>query len=134
MYQINRGEHIVETVRIIGTDGEFVDFKTDISVDDILREFTEVMRNITAAQNILEAAKTAGDADTVEQTYNALGAMVCALVRMTFGTENGAKLLLLYRNAYVELLSDILPFIREVVAPKVSARLDEQAAKYTAER
>lgn len=134
MYEIKRREHIAATVRVIGTDGEYVDFTTDISVDDIMREFTQVLKSVEVGQAVLADAKNAGDAEVMEKTYEALGGLVTSLMRMTFGDENGAKLLMLYNNAYIELLEDVLPFIRDVVAPKVSARLDEQAEKYKAER
>lgn len=134
MYEINRGERIRETLRIKGNDGTSADFTTDIAVDDMFREYAEIMGAIKNSETVLAQAQNAADGEAIKKVYDHLGGMVEALLRLVFGEEGGAKLLLLYNGKFLELLGDVFPFVEDVVGPKLVARMDAQAAKYTRER
>lgn len=114
MYTIKRN-HLVEDLTI-EDNGKTLELKVDINVDSILQMYNNAQYRIAqAAQN----AKGAMDKKDMEAVEEAMGDAVLSLFEVIFGKEQTQKIIEFYGNKAFEMLSDISPFITDVVAPKV---------------
>lgn len=114
MYTIKRN-HLVEDLTI-EDNGKTLELKVDINVDSILQMYNNAQYRIAqAAQN----AKGAMDKKDMEAVEEAMGDAVLSLFEVIFGKEQTQKIIEFYGNKAFEMLSDISPFITDVVAPKI---------------
>lgn len=112
MYQITRNK-VVEDLQLKDGEKELI-LHVDLSVDRIIKQYAEAMKALTKAQS---AVKSAG---MTEDKVEALGAAILGVFNVIFGQAQAQKLVEFYDGEYTEMLSDVAPFISEVVAPKIS--------------
>ena len=124
MYQIKRN-HIVEDLEI-EDNGKAITLAVDINVDSILQAYTKAQYKIAAAVN---AASEAKDNEDLSKAEEAMGNAVLGLFEIIFGEQQTQQIVEFYNDKPFEMLSDISPFITDVVAPKV-----EEAQKRIKER
>ena len=113
-YQIKRRQRVQETLELCNAAGEVeLSIDVDITVD-------EMGGRIANAQNVLAMAQEliAKEPES-EKAQEAFGSAVIAMFAVIFGKDNAHKLLTYYEARYTEMLLDVLPFINEVVMPKV---------------
>lgn len=114
MYQIKRN-HLVEELQI-EDNGKTLTINVDINVDTILQQYNKAQYRI--AQAAQAAQKAANDKD-MENIEAAMGDAVLGLFEVVFGHDQTQKIIEFYDNKAFEMLTDISPFITEVVAPKI---------------
>lgn len=114
MYTIKRN-HLVEDLTI-EDNGKTLELKVDINVDSILQMYNNAQYRIAQAAQNAKGAMDKKDMDAVEE---AMGDAVLSLFEVIFGKEQTQKIIEFYGNKAFEMLSDISPFITDVVAPKV---------------
>lgn len=114
MYQIKRN-HLVEDLQI-EDNGKTLTINVDINVDNILQQYNKAQYRI--AQAAQAAQKAANDKD-MENIEVAMGEAVLGLFEVVFGHEQTQKIVEFYDNKALEMLTDISPFITDVVAPKI---------------
>lgn len=61
-----------------------------------------------------QAADKPGDPETIEQ----IGRAVSDVLALLFGTENLEKMAEFYEGDFLTMLSDVFPYIQEVIAPR----------------
>lgn len=123
MYQIKRN-HIVEEIEF-DDNGKTLNVKVDINVDTILQAYTKAQYGIARAS---EAAKKAASDKDLSASEEAMGAAVLNLFEVVFGEDQTRQIIDFYDNRPMEMLTDIAPFITNVVAPKIEegqARIEE---------
>lgn len=125
MYQITRN-HVVEDLKVsdAGTGEELV-LHVDLSVDQILQRYLQ------AAEAFAKARNNANKGLTEERVEN-LGEAILNLFVVIFGQEQAQKLVDFYGESYTEMLADVVPFINEVVAPKINEAQQRIMAQYQA--
>ena len=114
MYKIKRN-HLVEELQI-EDNGKTLDLKVDINIDNILQQYNKAQYRI--AQAVQSAQKAANDKD-MENIEVAMGEAVLGLFEVVFGHDQTQQIIEFYDNKAFEMLTDISPFITEVVAPKI---------------
>lgn len=114
MYQIKR-TRIVEQLEI-DDNGTKTVLDVDISADTILRDYNNAQYAIAQAQLAAQKAKSEKDAKAAEQ---ALGDAILSLFKLIFGQTQLDQILQIYDNKPLEMLSDIAPFIAEVITPRI---------------
>jgi hypothetical protein len=114
MYQIKR-TRIVEQLEI-DDNGTKTVLDVDISADTILRDYNNAQYAIAQAQLAAQKAKSEKDAKAAEQ---ALGDAILSLFKLIFGQAQLDQILQIYDNRPLEMLSDIAPFIAEVITPRI---------------
>jgi hypothetical protein len=122
MYQIKRN-HVVEDLQV-EDNGKTLDLHVDLSVDAILKQYIEATQRLKAAQDEMRKGST-------EQRYQAMGNAVLGLFNVIFGTTQTEQILEFYADAYTEMLVDIVPFINDVVAPKIIEAQHRIMEQYT---
>lgn len=114
MYKVTRN-HIVEELEI--TDGGKARvFSVDINVDEILSRYNQTQYKIAAAA---EAAKKAKGPEDLQSAERNMGEAVLGLFELIFGADQAKEILDIYDGRSMEMLSDISPFIADVIMPKV---------------
>jgi hypothetical protein len=114
MYQIKR-TRIVEQLEI-DDNGTKTVLDVDISADTILRDYNNAQYAIAQAQLAAQKAKSEKDAKAAEQ---ALGDAILSLFKLIFGQAQLDQILQIYDDKPLEMLSDIAPFIAEVITPRI---------------
>lgn len=123
-YRITRN-HIVEELEI-EDNGKTVTLEVDINVDQILRDYNKANYAIAMAR---QTALNAKNDDDMSKAEEALGEGVLALFEVCFGTEQTKQIIEIYQNRTIEMLSDIAPFIADVIQPRIfeaQARIEER--------
>jgi hypothetical protein len=124
MYQVKRNR-VVEDLEL-DDNGKKLTIHVDMGVDAILQRYTQAARVLSAAQQ--EVRKAPDDETKVEK----LGEAILKLFETIFGTDQTNKILEFYDGAYLEMLTDIAPFINDVVAPKITEAQQRIAGQYAA--
>lgn len=111
MYQIIRN-HVVEDLEL-DDNGKKLTLHVDLNVDTILRRYLQTAGALAKAQQAARQGLT-------EEKVEALGAAILDLFSVIFGDAQAKQLIDFYDGAYTEMLTDVTPFIQDVVAPKVN--------------
>ena len=125
-YQVQRKNHIQETLELLDMDGKVRHVLTvDLNVDQIANRVGKAFEDIGRLQNDLQKSPT----DPAMQ--EAYGRAVLATIEVIFGEEQTKTILDYYEDSYNEMLLDLFPFINDYVMPQIreaSARRKEQLA------
>lgn len=123
MYQITRN-HVVEDLQITD-NGKVLDLHVDLAVDQILKRYLDAAGAFTRARDEVNNGLT-------EERVQKLGETILALFVVIFGDDQAHKLVDFYGENYTEMLADVVPFINDVVAPKVNEAQGRIMAQYQA--
>ena len=121
MYQIKRN-HVVEDLQV-EDNGKTLDLHVDLNVDAILQRYTEAARALANVQKEMRKGST-------EERLAAFGAAIVDVFAVVFGREQTEQLVAFYDGAYTEMLADVVPFINDVVAPKINEAQQRIMAQY----
>ncbi|MBR3238655.1 MAG: hypothetical protein IKF99_09485 [Oscillospiraceae bacterium] len=124
MYQVKRNR-IVEDLEL-DDNGKKLTLHVDMGVDAILQRYTKAARVVAAAQ---QEVRNAPDNETKVEK---LGEAILKLFEVIFGADQTNQILEFYDGAYLEMLTDIAPFINDVVAPKITEAQQRIAGQYAA--
>lgn len=124
-YRIVRN-HIVEQLEI-EDNGKTHTLNVELNVDQILREYNKAQYSIAAAQKAAVLAKNGEDMEKAEEM---MGEAVLSLFEVVFGEEQTKEILRIYNNRTIEMLSDIAPFITEVIQPRIAEAQQRIADRY----
>lgn len=108
MYKIKRN-HILEDLEIEDNDKK-LNLTVDIDVDRILKQYMEAGSTVAKAQ---ESVKNGTGQE------EALGEAILALFCLIFGEDQTKQLVDFYGERYLEMLSDVVPFINDVITPRI---------------
>ncbi|MCI8361323.1 MAG: hypothetical protein HFE86_08325 [Clostridiales bacterium] len=141
-YQIGRTTPIIEDLELIDQDGRVCEtLHVEIDADRMAQEFNRRYNDIIRAELELKRLRAsdlqrAGKTDIaapetqgspIDAALRAYGNASAALCGLVFGEEGAQRLLTFYENRYTELLTEVLPFITQVVAPRIrQATADKQ--------
>jgi hypothetical protein len=125
MYQITRN-HIVEDLKVTDTGtGEELVLHVDLSVDQVMQRYIQAAEAFAKARNNANKGLT-------EERVEKLGEAILNLFVVIFGQEQAQKLVDFYGESYTEMLADVVPFINDVVAPKINEAQQRIMAQYQA--
>lgn len=125
MYKIKRSGHISESLQI--EDGaKLLDLTVDILIDEIMANYVELGSRLAKLQTMLDKGEKA------EDLYAEYGKTVLAYFELFFGADQTEKIVSFYDGRYSEMLSDITPFLQDVIVPAIIRAQDETKEKYKA--
>lgn len=128
-YTIKRSNHIQDEVTV-EDNGKILTIKVDLTVDDILTNYNNALKAIQEAHKAAEKARDEKDPEAIGEANEALGRGVVSLFGMLFGVDQTQEILKFYENRYAEMLADFLPYITQVIMPKIQAAKDNLAKRY----
>lgn len=121
-YQAKRKKKFVEDFQLVEENGNL--FKTlhiQLDADDMLakinRKYTELCKALTETTEIKRKSQSAEELGDCIET---LGNAVIQLFEAVFGEEDAKTIVEFYDNRYIEMCQEVVPFIRNVVIPRVT--------------
>lgn len=131
MYQINRTNHIVDEVKMTDNGHELI-VKVDLNVERIMGRYNAARHAIAAAQqNVKDIQEMDRKEELLPQATAQLGSAIVALFELIFGEEQTQRIAEFYDGDHLGMLGDFIPYLTEVVMPKIQKAQEQLASKYT---
>lgn len=129
-YQVGRSKKINEVLELLDNSGNVVvTVKTDIDVDKIGAQFNACYNKIISAERKLESISKSvdgGNLGELGKAEEAYGGAIISIFKLIFGEDESDKILVFFENNYIEMLTEIMPFISEIVLPRVRQSTEEK--------
>lgn len=125
-YQAKRKQHYIEQLELVDENGKVVHV---LNVDLDPAEMAEKLSNKYV--DLLKAKEEAGAIDrknleSIPAAYEKLGNAVMSLIGAVFGEKDTKTIYAFYGARYNEIVTEIIPFVVNVVVPKVRELAQEQ--------
>lgn len=117
-YQARRSAVLIEDIELINKENKVEKvIHVEFNADAMVREFN-------AARNGIIRAQAEANKSDVSDKYTTFGEAVIEIFRVVFGEENTREIIKFYENNYLEMVSELMPFITDVAAPAVQQAVD----------
>lgn len=130
-YQAKRSKKYVEDFELVDVEGNIkhtlhISLDADDMTVKINRKYVALTR---ALSETTEAKRKAETAEDLQGVFETLGNAMVDLLQAVFGEEDAKILLDFYEDSYIEISREVLPFISNVVIPRmIEIRKDNQKA------
>lgn len=130
-YQAKRSKKYVEDFELVDAEGNIkhtlhISLDADDMTVKINRKYVALTR---ALSETTEAKRKVETAEDLQGVFEALGNAMVDLLQAVFGEKNAKILLNFYEDSYIEMSREVLPFISNVVIPRmIEIRKDNQKA------
>lgn len=130
-YQANRSKKYVEDFELVDAEGNIkhtlhISLDADDMAAKINRKYVALTR---ALSETTEAKRKVETAEDLQGVFETLGNAMVDLLQAVFGEKNAKILLDFYEDSYIEMSREVLPFISNVVIPRmIEIRKDNQKA------
>lgn len=130
-YQAKRSKKYVEDFELVDAEGNIkhtlhISLDADDMTVKINRKYVALTR---ALSETTEAKRKVETAEDLQSVFETLGNAMVDLLQAVFGEENAKILLDFYEDSYIEMSREVLPFISNVVIPRmIEIRKDNQKA------
>lgn len=130
-YQAKRSKKYVEDFELVDAEGNIkhtlhISLDADDMTVEINRKYVALTR---ALSETTEAKRKVETAEDLQGVFETLGNAMVDLLQAVFGEENAKILLDFYEDSYIEMSREVLPFISNVVIPRmIEIRKDNQKA------
>lgn len=130
-YQAKRSKKYVEDFELVDAEGNikhtlYISLDADDMTVKINRKYVALTR---ALSETTEAKRKVETAEDLQGVFETLGNAMVDLLQAVFGEENAKILLDFYEDSYIEMSREVLPFISNVVIPRmIEIRKDNQKA------
>lgn len=118
MYELKRAPRIKEQLKI---GDEVID--VDIDVENTAVEFNKCRNAVIAAEQDIKKMRESGEESTaVLEKY---GKAITELLVTIFGVDNTQKIVDFYEGRYIELTTEVFPFVINVIGPKMKSGIED---------
>lgn len=130
-YQAKKSKKYVEDFELVDAEGNIkhtlhISLDADDMAVKINRKYVALTR---ALSETIEAKRKVETAENLQGVFETLGNAMVDLLQAVFGEENAKILLDFYEDSYIEMSREVLPFISNVVIPRmIEIRKDNQKA------
>lgn len=130
-YQAKRSKKYVEDFELVDAEGNIkhtlhISLDADDMTVKINRKYVALTR---ALSETTEAKRKVETAEDLQGVFETLGNAMVDLLQAVFGEENAKIFLDFYEDSYIEMSREVLPFISNVVIPRmIEIRKDNQKA------
>ena len=122
-YRVSRAQHVTEELDLSDKSGNVIQtLQIDIDVYRIALDITRAYNDVIRAEAGLKTSGCALQGDLIEQ----YGDAVISLLSLLFGKDNASVLLKYFDGQYTEMVTQLLPFIQEVIMPSVKRTIAEK--------
>lgn len=126
-YQVKRSAKVEEELELISADGKTTELiKVQLNASAVAEKVSKHYAELLSIQAKLTGKNNQEDK---MQLFEEMGNTVVVLFRTIFGEEDTERIIQFYENDYIDMCSTIMPFIKDVVIPKV--RSEAQKSKRT---
>lgn len=130
-YQAKRSKKYVEDFELVDAEGNIKHtLHISLDADDMTVKINRKYAALTRAlSETTEAKRKVETAEDLQGVFETLGNAMVDLLQAVFGEENAKILLDFYEDSYIEMSREVLPFISNVVIPRmIEIRKDNQKA------
>lgn len=130
-YQAKRSKKYVEDFELVDAEGNIKHtLHISLDADDMTVKINRKYAALTRAlSETTEAKRKVETAEDLQGVFETLGNAMVDLLQAVFGEENAKILLDFYEDSYIEMSRGVLPFISNVVIPRmIEIRKDNQKA------
>ena len=121
-YQARRFKKVIEDFELVDENNQIIErLHVELDAGSIVEKIRQKYIKLVRANREIQNVHT--DINSEEEILNAysfLGTAVSDLIEAVFGKEDTEKILKFYENNYVELSQEVIPFITQVVLPKLN--------------
>ena len=118
MYELKRAPRIKEQLKI---GDEVID--VDIDVENTAVEFNKRRNAVIAAEQDIKKMRESGEESTaVLEKY---GKAITDMLVTVFGVDNTQKIVDFYEGRYIELTTEVFPFVINVIGPKMKSGIED---------
>ena len=121
-YQARRFKKVIEDFELVDENTQIIErLHVELDAGSIVEKIRQKYIKLVRANREIQNVHT--DINSEEEILNAysfLGTAVSDLIEAVFGKEDTEKILKFYENNYVELSQEVIPFITQVVLPKLN--------------
>jgi hypothetical protein len=124
-YELKRSKVIRESLKL-GRET----IKVEMNVDLMAKTFGVAYKKFLATNQNAQLAAFTESGDT-EKMLEACGNAVIGVFEIVFGKENAEKIFAYYEDNYLEMATQVMPFINDVIVPQVNAALEDMGKAAT---
>lgn len=123
MFIAKRHKRAIESFALADADGNVVKtFEVRCDPEECLVEYNRARNNIIRAEQLLNSAPSA-------EGYAAYGQAVLDILAIFFGEERTKEILAFFDDRYAEMVSEVMPFIVDVLEPRMREISKQQLAQ-----
>lgn len=125
-YQAKRNQHYIEQLELVDEKGIVahvlnVDLDPGEMAEKLSKKYMELLKAKSEADSIDK-----GNPESLVLAYERLGKAAMALIGAVFGEAEANTIYEFYGNRYNEIITEIMPFVTNIVVPKVRELAQEQ--------
>lgn len=123
MFIAKRKKKVFETFALADEDGNIV-HTYDVSCDpeEHLIEYNRAINKIIKAEQLIKEEPN-------PQNYEIYGAAVIDMMGIFFGEEASKEILAFFEDRYTEMITEVFPFITDVLMPKMREISEKELEK-----
>lgn len=119
-YQAKRNKTYEEEFQLTEADGRVVHtLHISLDADNMVRKLSEKYLALVHALKQVQGVSRASSEEELLNGLEILGNAVSDMLEAVFGPEDAETIIAFYENRYLEMCQEVVPFITEVVIPRV---------------
>lgn len=137
-YQAKRNQHYIEQLELVDEAGNVVyTLDVDLDPDEVAENLSKKYIELLQIRREIQGIDTIAP-ESLPEAYTKVGNAVIAMIQAVFGAENTKIIYEFYGSRYNQILTEVMPFITDIVVPKVRELAQENRknalAKYSRKR
>lgn len=126
-YQIKKSRKIFEELELCNDNGDVEKTLTiNLDVDSIAPVFRKKQVALINAQKELKNIQKMGNQADFDAAYELYGRALVDIFELTLGADNAAEILDFFENNYIEMCTQVVPFISEIIIPSIENSIFEK--------
>lgn len=123
MYIAKRKEKVFETFALADEAGNIVKtYDVDCDAETRLIEYNKAKNAVIRAERLIAQEPS-------EESYEVYGQTVLDLMAIFFGEDNAQEILAFFDDRWAEMLMAVVPFITDVIEPRMKEVKEKQMAE-----
>ena len=126
-YQVKRTRKIIEDLELCNEKGEVeVTLHINLDCDAVAPLFRKKQVALIDAEKNLKAIQRMGNQADFNRAYEIYGRALVDIFEVTLGAENTMIVLGFFDENYIEMCTQLVPFISKVVIPVIQAAISDK--------
>lgn len=119
-YQAKRKKEYVEEFQLVKDDGSVVKtILVKLDADSVVKNLSEKHVALVRALEDVRSVSASNEAEDKARGLEVLGSAVTDMLEAVFGAEDARVIVDFYEGRYIEMCSEVVPFITSVVIPGI---------------
>lgn len=115
-YRVQRSQKVIEDLELVDESGAIAErIHVQLDADDMVRKVSRKYLDLMRIQKEVTSIQD----DHKEAALEQLGDAIIDLFEAIFGEADTEKILNFYEGNYIEMIQSVMPFISEVILPRM---------------